>query len=72
MLMGGKLPPELTPIGIMQYMGWSWRDYMDTPEYIVELAIAKMNAERRAAEQRASDQGTDVRMAGRQARYGRR
>lgn len=70
-LMGGKLPPELTPIEIMRYMGWSWRDYMDTPEYIVDLTIVKMNADRRAAEQRERDQGADARMAARQGRQGK-
>lgn len=69
-MMGGTLPPELTPIEVMHHMGWSWRDYMDTPEYIVELAIAKMNADRQAAEQRARNQGADARMAGRQAKHG--
>ena len=68
--MGGTLPPELTPIEVMHHMGWSWQDYMDTPEYIVELAIAKMNAERRAADQRKRDQDADARMAAHRAKYG--
>lgn len=70
MLMGGKLPPECTPVEIMRWMHWSWEDYLATPEHIVDIVVAMMNADRRAAEQRQRDQGADARMAGRQAKHG--
>lgn len=71
MLMGGKLPPECTPVEIMRWMHWSWEDYRATPEHIVDIVVAMMNAGRRATEQRKRNQDADARMAARQGKQGR-
>lgn len=71
MLQGGKLPPECTPVEIMRWMHWGWEDYLATPEYIVNIAIAMMNEERRTEPERQRRQAAAARMAARQGRYGR-
>ena len=33
----------------MRRMGWSWEQYLATPQYVIEMVILEMSAEGKAA-----------------------
>lgn len=39
------MPKDLQSIEIMQFMSWSFHDYIKTPRYIVDLIAIKMSCE---------------------------
>lgn len=39
------MPRELQSIEIMQFMSWSYQDYIKTPQHIVDLISIKMSCE---------------------------
>lgn len=39
------MPKELQSIEIMQFMSWSYQDYMKTPRRIIDLITIKMSSE---------------------------
>jgi hypothetical protein len=55
----GPPPDELVDFELMRYMGWSWRDLDDTPDYVRhyawDLMQARIGAENNARERSAKE-----------------
>lgn len=46
----GRMNPTMQMVAVMQEFGWTYDDFMKTPNYIVQLIMEKMTRDRKAQE----------------------
>lgn len=49
----GRMDEEMQRIAIMQEFGWTFEQYMQTPQYVLTLIMEKMKRDRKQQEMAA-------------------